>query len=53
MNTWIELKRKDGTLDALYAHWVMGRDAAPPRRAGRSSATSCTGWSRAGGGWGG
>jgi Na+/H+-dicarboxylate symporter/ABC-type amino acid transport substrate-binding protein len=30
MNTWIDLKRKDGTLDALYAYWVLGRNAAPP-----------------------
>jgi proton glutamate symport protein len=31
INTWIELKRKDGTIDTLYEHWVLGRDAAPPR----------------------
>jgi len=30
INTWIDLKRKDGTIDALYAYWVLGRDAAPP-----------------------
>ena len=29
INTWIELKRKDGTIDALFAYWVLGRDAAP------------------------
>jgi len=29
INTWIELKRKDGTIDALYAYWVLGRDATP------------------------
>jgi Na+/H+-dicarboxylate symporter len=29
LNTWIDLKRKDGTLDALFAYWVLGRDAAP------------------------
>jgi Na+/H+-dicarboxylate symporter/ABC-type amino acid transport substrate-binding protein len=28
VNTWIELKRKDGTIDALFAHWILGRDAA-------------------------
>jgi len=27
INTWIELKRKDGTIDTLYEHWVLGRDA--------------------------
>lgn len=32
INTWIELKKRDGTLDALYRHWVLGRDAAPPTR---------------------
>jgi Na+/H+-dicarboxylate symporter len=31
INTWIELKRKDGTIDALYAYWVLGRDATPQR----------------------
>ncbi len=30
LNSWIDLKRKDGTLDRLYAYWVLGRDAAPP-----------------------
>jgi Na+/H+-dicarboxylate symporter len=29
INTWIDLKRKDGTLDTLYNYWVLGRDAAP------------------------
>jgi Na+/H+-dicarboxylate symporter/ABC-type amino acid transport substrate-binding protein len=29
VNTWIELKRKDGTIDALFAHWILGRDATP------------------------
>ena len=29
MNTWIDLKRKDGTIQALYDYWVLGRDAAP------------------------
>jgi ABC-type amino acid transport substrate-binding protein len=29
INTWIELKRKDGTIDTLYDYWVLGRDAAP------------------------
>jgi ABC-type amino acid transport substrate-binding protein len=27
VNTWIELKRKDGTLDALYQYWILGRNA--------------------------
>ncbi len=27
INTWIELKRRDGTIDALYRHWILGRGA--------------------------
>ena len=26
VNTWIDLKRKDGTIDELFAHWILGRD---------------------------
>jgi Na+/H+-dicarboxylate symporter/ABC-type amino acid transport substrate-binding protein len=29
VNTWIALKRRDGTLDAAYKHWILGQDAAP------------------------
>src|SRR4030095_9327613 len=29
IDTWIELKRKDGTIDALFAHWILGQDSAP------------------------
>jgi ABC-type amino acid transport substrate-binding protein len=29
VNTWIALKRKDGTIDAAYKHWVLGQDATP------------------------
>ena len=29
MNTWLDLKRKDGTIQGLYDYWVLGRDAAP------------------------
>ncbi|HSC28788.1 MAG TPA: transporter substrate-binding domain-containing protein, partial [Vicinamibacterales bacterium] len=31
INTWIELKRKDGTIDALYQYWILGRNAEPPK----------------------
>jgi hypothetical protein len=31
LSNWIDLKRKDGTIQALYDHWVLGRDARPPR----------------------
>jgi Na+/H+-dicarboxylate symporter len=27
VNTWIELKQRDGTIDALYSHWIMGKQA--------------------------
>jgi Na+/H+-dicarboxylate symporter/ABC-type amino acid transport substrate-binding protein len=29
VNTWLVLKRKDGTLDAAYRHWILGHDATP------------------------
>ena len=29
VNTWIELKRKDGTIDELFAHWILGQNVAP------------------------
>ena len=29
INTWIDLKRKDGTIETLYNYWVLGREAAP------------------------
>jgi ABC-type amino acid transport substrate-binding protein len=33
VNTWIDLKRKDGTIDELFAHWILGRqtEAVEPR----------------------
>jgi hypothetical protein len=32
--TWIDLKKKDGTIQTLYEHWILGRDAraGPPTR---------------------
>ena len=30
VNTWIDLKRRDGTLDALYKYWILGEDPVPP-----------------------
>ena len=33
VNTWIELKRRDGTIDELFSHWILGQDVTPkPRR---------------------
>jgi Na+/H+-dicarboxylate symporter/ABC-type amino acid transport substrate-binding protein len=29
MNSWIDLKRKDGTMDAIFEYWVLGRSATP------------------------
>jgi len=29
MNTWVDLKRRDGTIDELFAHWVLGQDSSP------------------------
>jgi ABC-type amino acid transport substrate-binding protein len=29
INTWIDEKRKDGTIDELFAYWVLGQDNAP------------------------
>ena len=33
INTWIDLKRSDGTIQGLYDYWILGRAAvsAPPR----------------------
>jgi Na+/H+-dicarboxylate symporter/ABC-type amino acid transport substrate-binding protein len=32
VNSWIELKRKDGTLDAVYKYWILGQNAEPHAR---------------------
>ncbi len=31
VNTWIELKRKDGSIDALYRYWILGQNAEAKR----------------------
>jgi len=31
LGTWFELKRKDETIQALYDHWILGRDARAKR----------------------
>jgi ABC-type amino acid transport substrate-binding protein len=31
VNAWIELKRKDATLDALHRYWILGHDPAAAR----------------------
>jgi ABC-type amino acid transport substrate-binding protein len=30
VNTWIDLKRKDGTIDELYQYWILGRSRSMP-----------------------
>ena len=32
VNTWIDLKRKDGTIEDLFDHWILGRNAAVRQR---------------------
>ena len=32
VNTWIDLKKKDGTIDELFEHWILGRNATPHKR---------------------
>jgi ABC-type amino acid transport substrate-binding protein len=32
VNNWIELKRRDGTIAALFRHWIMGQGAEPRGR---------------------
>jgi Na+/H+-dicarboxylate symporter/ABC-type amino acid transport substrate-binding protein len=29
VNTWVELKRKDDTIDELFNHWILGQDSVP------------------------
>jgi ABC-type amino acid transport substrate-binding protein len=31
LGLWIDLKRKDGTIQALYDHWILGKDAKARR----------------------
>jgi Na+/H+-dicarboxylate symporter/ABC-type amino acid transport substrate-binding protein len=45
VDTWIEQKRKDGTIEDLFAHWILGQNSAPP--APRWSVMrNVLGWSR-------
>jgi len=32
VNTWVDLKRKDGTIDRLFAHWILGQEAVAHAR---------------------
>ncbi|MGY6275387.1 cation:dicarboxylate symporter family transporter [Methylomonas sp. MgM2] len=31
ISSWVELKKNDGTIDALYDYWVLGKDAVPAK----------------------
>jgi len=31
VNTWIEMKQKDGSYDALYRHWILGQSTKAPK----------------------
>ena len=31
LTSWIALKKSDGTLDALYDYWILGRNAEPKK----------------------
>jgi ABC-type amino acid transport substrate-binding protein len=32
LDGWIDLKRKDGTIDELFAHWILGQQTTAPTR---------------------
>ncbi len=29
LNTWLDLKQKDGTIETIFDHWILGKDAQP------------------------
>jgi ABC-type amino acid transport substrate-binding protein len=31
LGSWLDLKQKDGTIQSLYDHWILGRDITPQR----------------------
>jgi Na+/H+-dicarboxylate symporter len=43
LNTWLELKRKDGTIDELFAHWILG-ESTPATRHRWSVMDDVLGW---------
>lgn len=43
LTSWIELKKKDGTIDHLFAHWVLG-DAIKSRESRWSVMRDVLGW---------
>jgi Na+/H+-dicarboxylate symporter/ABC-type amino acid transport substrate-binding protein len=45
LGLWIDLKRRDGTIQALYDHWILGKDAKA-RRPRWSILRDVLGWER-------
>jgi Na+/H+-dicarboxylate symporter len=45
LGLWIELKRRDGTIRALYDHWILGKDAKA-RQPRWSILRNVLGWER-------
>jgi Na+/H+-dicarboxylate symporter len=31
INIWLELKKRDRTIQSLYDHWILGKNAVPPQ----------------------
>ena len=47
VDAWIAMKRRDGFIDRLYAHWILGKGAVPARPRW-SIKRDILGWGRAG-----
>jgi hypothetical protein len=45
--TWLELKRRDGTIDALYRYWILGQNFTNHTPRWSIMRACCTGWSDA------
>ena len=30
LDRWVELKKRDGTIQDLYDYWILGKNAEPP-----------------------
>ena len=44
LGDWIDLKKKDGTIQALYDHWILGRDARPAAPRAERAERRLLGW---------
>ena len=45
LDRWLELKRRDGTVQELYDYWILGRNAQP-RQPRWSVVRNVLGWVR-------